>query len=108
MTVAIAIQSPILPQPVSNLTGFAISTTAVQLNWTAATDPGGPGIKQYAIYLNGRSPPIVYATSPGGATVSGLIPGTLYQVQVTAIDQLGRESVKSSVSVTTQNSHKRR
>jgi chitodextrinase len=89
--------SPSVP---TGLTATPISTSQINLSWTASTDPDSP-VAGYRIYRNGTQ--VGIAT---GATYSdtGLAVNTTYSYTVNAYDPAGNVSAQSSVvSATTFN-----
>ncbi len=84
------------PAQVKGLTASAVSTTQIDLSWTANTEPD---LASYKIYRDG-----VYLTSTTVTSFSdtGLTANTLYNYQVSALDTSTNEGLKSaSVSATT-------
>jgi chitodextrinase len=86
---------PSVPQ---NLTNGAITTFTIELSWDSSTDSES-GINRYLIYRNG----VVAGNSfTNQYTDDGLIPGSSYNYQVSAVNGVNLESgLSSSVSVTT-------
>lgn len=88
------------PTAPSNLTGSAVSQTAINLSWGASTD--NLGVAGYYIIRNG----VTIAQTSGTATTysdSGLSPTTNYSYQVEAYDAANNTSDPSNTaSVTTQ------
>ena len=89
------------PTAPANLTGEAVSSSRIDLVWSAATDPDSD-INEYIIYRNGS--PV--ATNGGNDTDfrdTGLSNYTLYEYRVAAVNADGLEGPKSnSVSVRTR------
>ncbi len=85
------------PSAPTNLTVSNVSTTSVNLNWTASTD--NIAVTYYKIYANGN----FHSNAPSNAaTVSGLAQGTFYNFYVVAADAAGNLSTPSNtVSATT-------
>ncbi|MBI5555734.1 MAG: fibronectin type III domain-containing protein, partial [Elusimicrobia bacterium] len=83
------------PTVPANLTATAISSTQINLSWTASTD--NVGVAGYKVYRGG----IQIATVTSGTTYSdtGLSPSTTYSYTVSAYDAAGNVS-EQSVSVT--------
>lgn len=78
---------PATPQGLTATAG----SRQVTLNWTAASEPDIAG---YYIYQNGRrisNPPV--RSIP--YTVTGLVNGTVYSFQVSAVDTVGNESLRT-------------
>ncbi len=84
------------PSTPTNLTASNITTSSVDLSWSASTD--NVGVAGYNIYVDGT---LVGNTTATTFTVSGLSPGTTYNMSVTAYDAAGNESGAATVSVTT-------
>lgn len=77
---AVDITPPTVPQGVS---ANAISTTEIQVSWSASTDASG--IKNYLVY--DAATDILKATVTGtSATIGGLTPSTSYSFYVKAVD----------------------
>jgi chitodextrinase len=86
--------SPSVP---TNLVATAISSSKINLSWTASTD--NVGVAGYKIYRDGT---YILSTSATSASVVGLAPETTYRFIVRANDETGNTSVDSiSVSATT-------
>jgi len=86
------------PSVPANLSGTAISSSQINLTWTASID--NIGVAGYKVFRNG-----VQAGTPTGAAYSdtGLTASTAYAYTVSAYDAAGNASAQSaSVSVTTQ------
>jgi fibronectin type 3 domain-containing protein len=91
-------QAPTVPQ---NLTGQAVSSSQVTLNWSASTDTGGGTVAGYRIFRNGTSLTTTTAVSYTDNTVAA---NTAYTYRVAAFDNASpaNESAQSNqVSVTT-------
>jgi chitodextrinase len=85
------------PTAPTGLTGFAASTTQVELSWTASSD--NVGVAGYRIFRDGAEVGTSTATSYADA---GLEPGSTHGYEVRARDGAGNASGPSaSVSVTT-------
>ncbi|HCC05464.1 TPA: hypothetical protein DEP58_04140, partial [Patescibacteria group bacterium] len=87
--------SPAVP---SNLLTLAVSSSQINLAWTASTD--NVGVVGYKIYRNGA-----YLTTTTSTSYSntGLTAATTYSYRVSAIDAVGNESSQSTAkSATTQ------
>ena len=96
------------PSTPTGLSATAVSSTQINLSWSATTD--NVGVTGYYIYRNGSQSPLASIVS--GLTyndtgllsgnVSGLSPGTLYTYTVAAYDAAGNISAQSSsVNATT-------
>lgn len=98
------VKPPVNPAAPTALTGSNVTATSVTLNWTAATDSGGPGIGGYRVYRNGTSAAIATVTSGTAYTDNGLSPATSYTYQVEAFDRssppLASQS-RASLTITT-------
>ncbi|WNM63965.1 fibronectin type III domain-containing protein [Candidatus Nitrospira neomarina] len=89
------------PSIPSALSGSAISSTQINLSWTASTD--NVGVAGYKVFRNGTQ-----VNTPSSSTTyldTGLTPSTSYSYMVSAFDLAGNNSVKSTaISVATNNS----
>jgi chitodextrinase len=88
-------QAPTTP---TNLTATAISSTQINLSWSASTD--NVGVTGYKVFRGGTQ-----IASPTGTTYSdtGLTANTSYTYTVSAVDAANNESAQSSpASATTQ------
>ena len=83
-------EPPTVPQ---NLTGTAISSTKINVSWTASTD--NVGVHGYNVYVRGSDIPVVFTSVPSFEN-SLLSPSTEYCYQVSASDAAGNESGKSA------------
>ena len=83
-------QTPTKP---TNLTAVAVSSTQINLSWTASTDD--IGVTNYKIYRNA-----VQIAAPAGTTYSdtGRTASTLYSYTVSACDAAGNCSAQSSAA----------
>ncbi len=87
-------QSPTAP---TNLASSNITSTTIDLSWTASTD--NVGVTGYEVYQNGTSIGTVAGTS---ANVTGLSPETQYNFYVKAYDAAGNKSnASNTIYVTT-------
>jgi endonuclease I len=86
-------QAPTAP---TNLVAANISTTTLQLNWTASTD--NVGVTAYDVYMNGTLKTSVTTTS---ASITGLTAATLYSFYVKAKDAAGNATNSSTINATT-------
>ncbi len=89
------------PTAPSNLAASAVSTSAIDLSWTASTD--NIGVTGYRIYRDGASTPIATVTTTSFAD-TGLGAGTTHQYQVTAVDAANNESAPSNQASATTGS----
>ncbi|MCK2222073.1 fibronectin type III domain-containing protein (plasmid) [Actinomadura sp. ATCC 31491] len=87
-------QAPTTP---ANLRTTAVAGTSVGVAWDASSD--NVGVTGYGVYLGG----VKQGADQAGltATLSGLIAGQTYTVQVDAVDAAGNRSAKASLQVTT-------
>jgi len=89
--VAISVQTPtsIPPSPPGNLTVSNVTPTSATLTWTAST-PGSAPISSYVIYRidNVTETAIRVISNVTTTTLTGLTPGTVYQMRVRARDTL--------------------
>jgi hypothetical protein len=85
------------PTTPTNLHATAVGSDQVGLAWNAASDPES-GVTGYRIYRSGS----VVTQRPGLSwTDTGLVPGSNYAYEVTAINGVGLESTHSSSLVIT-------
>jgi GH25 family lysozyme M1 (1,4-beta-N-acetylmuramidase) len=90
-------QPPTVP---TNLAGYAVSATQVNLTWTASTD--NVAVSGYKVYRNGSQIGVSATTSYSDMTCSG---NNTYSYTVSAYDAAANESAQSSaVNVTTPSS----
>ncbi|MFA6494349.1 MAG: discoidin domain-containing protein, partial [Candidatus Paceibacterota bacterium] len=88
-------QAPAIP---SGLARTVVSTSQVNLSWTASTD--NVGVTGYKVYRNGAQ--VGTVTSGTSYSDTGLSAGTTYSYTVSAYDAAGNASAQSaSVSATT-------
>lgn len=87
--------APSVPQ---NLDAVAVSSSQINLTWSASTD--NVGVDHYNIYRDN----VLITTSPTSSyNDTGLSPNTLYSYEVSAQDAAGNESARSTAdSATTQ------
>ncbi|MDO8742560.1 MAG: Ig-like domain-containing protein, partial [bacterium] len=86
------------PTTPSGLTATAISTTQINLSWSASTD--NVGVTGYKIYRNGTQ---IATSATNSYSNTGLTASTAYSYTVSAYDAAGNTSVQSaSASATTQ------
>ena len=93
-TVALPDTEP--PSQPQNLTSPARTSTTIDLLWDASTD--NVGVSSYNIY---RDDVLVASESSTNHTAVGLTPETSYNLQVSAVDAAGNESVLSATLVAT-------
>jgi glucose/arabinose dehydrogenase/fibronectin type 3 domain-containing protein len=90
------------PTVPTNLQATAISTSRIDLSWTASTDAGGSGLAGYRIFRDGGVNPIATVTATTFSD-TGLAASTLYSYTVRAVDGANNLSANSSpASATTQ------
>ena len=88
------------PTVPTNLSATAISSSAINLSWTASTD--NVGVTGYTIYRNGSQ---IATSATNSYSDSGLSASTQYTYTVDAYDAAGNHSSQSSsASATTQSS----
>ncbi|WP_204046486.1 fibronectin type III domain-containing protein, partial [Acrocarpospora phusangensis] len=87
-------------------TASSITQTSASLTWTASTDSGGSGLAGYNVYREqGATDPQLGQSTTNSISLTGLAPGTQYQVYVRARDGAGNLSGNSAlVTFTTQGS----
>jgi fibronectin type 3 domain-containing protein len=93
------------PTQPGGLSGTAVSSSQVNLAWTASTD--NVGVTGYKVYRNGTLQPGPTQPDPNPPTSysdQNASPGTTYTYQVSAVDAAGNESTKASTTVTTPGS----
>ena len=77
-------------------TQTAVTDSTLAIAWTASTEPDdGVGLASYNIYNEGTLVTNV-ASTVLAHTLTGLTPSTAFSVQVTAVDNAGFETAKSS------------
>ena len=89
------VNTPPTPPQAPTLSATAPSYAQVDLTWTAALDPGGPGIGSYTIYRGGSQIATTTSTSYNDNTV---VPSTTYQYTVAAYDTAGIPSPLSNTA----------
>ncbi|HVM76745.1 MAG TPA: Ig-like domain-containing protein, partial [Candidatus Paceibacterota bacterium] len=91
------------PTTPSGLTATAISSSQINLSWTASTDPdNSQGQISYAVYRNG----VAVGTAGAGVTTysdTGLSANTTYSYTVSASDPAGNSSSQSAGASATTN-----
>ncbi len=86
------------PSVPTNLSATAVSSTGINLSWTASTD--AVGVTGYKIYRGGTQ---IGTSGTNSYSNTGLTPATSYSYTVSAYDAAGNNSAQSgSVSATTQ------
>jgi chitodextrinase len=86
----------------ANLQATAISTSRIDLTWSASTDTGGSGLASYRVFRNGGATAIATVTTTSYSD-TGLAASTQYTYTVRAVDGASNVSADSnSASATTQ------
>lgn len=89
----------IAPTAPTNVAASTITTTSLNLSWTASTD--NLSVTGYDVYMNGILKTTVTSTS---ASITGLTPATTYSFYVIAKDLAGNNSASSTTLNSTTNS----
>jgi chitodextrinase len=89
-------QPPTIP---SNVAAVAVSSSQINLSWSASTD--NIGVKGYIIYRNGTKLATATTTSYGD---TGLSPNTSYSYYIVATDGTNTSKNSTTVSATTKSS----
>jgi DNA-binding beta-propeller fold protein YncE/lysophospholipase L1-like esterase len=89
---------PTVPGP---LTATAVSTSEIDLTWSASTD--NVGVAGYKIYRNSSPTPVALVTTGASYSDTGLTASTTYSYSVSSYDAAGNESAQSTppISATT-------
>lgn len=96
-----------IPQPPTNLTANAISSSEIDLSWTAPSDDGGAAITGYMIERSqdAGSTWSTISSNTGSASTTysdtGLTSSTSYTYRVSAINSVGTSSPSNIASATT-------
>src|SRR2546428_2645238 len=96
------------PQPPTGLTATTVSSSQINLSWTAPTNNGGSAITGYKIESSTNSGStwsvLVSNTGSTGTAYSdtGLSPSTTYSYRVSAINSAGTSTPSNTASATTQ------
>lgn len=85
------------PNPITNLTAGTVTSTSIQLNFTAPTGSTN-AIDFYEVWINGF--PYQNITASGG-TVTGLTTGTSYEIEVKPVDIYYNKSISNKITQTT-------
>ncbi len=99
--------APTVPSHPTNLLANPVSSSQINLSWTAPTDNGGSTITGYMIERSADSgstwSTIVPTTGSTGTTYpdTGLTAGTTYTYRVSAINAIGTSSPSNTASATT-------
>jgi chitodextrinase len=100
VTVQNVVPDTTAPNVPSGLTASAVSSSQINLSWTAATDSGGSGLAGYKIYRSGTQ---IATTASTSYSNTGLSASTSYSYTVAAYDNAGNTSAQSvAASATTQ------
>jgi hypothetical protein len=88
-------QAPTVP---TNLTAVAVSSTQINLSWTASTDTGGSGVAGYGIWRTQGGTTVFVSSVTVGTSYpdQNLSASTLYSYAVTAYDATGNVSALST------------
>ena len=98
---------PTAPQSPTDLSATVISSSQIDLSWTAPSDDGGSAITGYQIEKStdgGTSWSILVANTNSASTTysdTGLSPSTTYSYRVSAINSAGTSSPSNVATVTT-------
>src|SRR5207302_867202 len=79
------------PSVPTGLTANAVSSSQINLSWTASTD--NVGVSGYRVYRGGTQ---IATTSTTSFTDTGVLPSTTYSYTVAAYDAAGNVSAQSS------------
>jgi fibronectin type 3 domain-containing protein len=94
---SIAATLPLPPTTPTNLTATAVSSSQVNLSWTASTSQGD-GVSGYEVFRNGSLVNKVFITSWSD---TGLSAGTAYSYYLVAVSNSGEESAPSNTASAT-------
>jgi hypothetical protein len=99
LTPGSAVTPPTTPgTPVSS----GVTSTAVNLSWTASTSTSSTVTGYQVVSVNGQAEALAASPATNSATISGLTPSTAYTFAVYAVDAAGNRSARSgTVAVTT-------
>ncbi|MGA1868009.1 MAG: fibronectin type III domain-containing protein [bacterium] len=86
------------PSTPSNVTATADSATQITISWTASTD-NDSGVAGYYVYRDGDQ--VADITTGTSCEDTSLTPETTYSYQISAYDNAGNESVKSTAQSAT-------
>jgi uncharacterized repeat protein (TIGR03806 family) len=90
------------PTVPTNLTGTALSTTQIRLNWTASTD-AGIGVSGYYLYRDGATTPTATVNGATTYTDSGLTANTGYTYSLRAFDAVTPPNVSNATATISVN-----
>jgi uncharacterized repeat protein (TIGR03806 family) len=85
------------PTVPTNLTGTALSTAQIRLNWTASTD-AGIGVAGYYVYRDGATTPTATVNGATTYTDSGLNANTSYSYSLRAFDAATPPNVSNATA----------
>jgi YVTN family beta-propeller protein len=88
------------PTVPANLQATAVSSSRIDLTWTASTDTGGSGLAGYRIFRNGGATAIATVTTTSYSN-TGLAASTQYTYTVRAVDGAGNLSANSAPAAAT-------
>jgi hypothetical protein len=88
------------PATPAALTATPSSCTQVSLSWSGSTDTGGSGLRGYNVFRNGGFVKQVLAPATAAAD-AGLTPQAAYGYAVSAVDNSGNESARTTAVSTT-------
>ena len=86
------------PTVPAGLTATAVSTSQINLSWSASTDSGGSGLAGYKVYRGGVQ---IATTTASSYSDSGRAAATQYCYAVAAYDNAGNASAQSSQACAT-------
>jgi uncharacterized repeat protein (TIGR03806 family) len=86
------------PSVPAGLMTTSVQATSVSIAWSAATDLGGAGLREYRVYRNNALLATVTSTTYSDTTVAA---STQYSYQVSARDNADNESSRSAVLAVT-------
>lgn len=89
---------PTTPDPPTDLIFSPVGTTSMTANWTPPASDGGTPLLGYDVVVD--SAPAVRVSDPTYA-LTGLTPGSTYNVAVTAVNALGASSSLTGAQMTT-------
>ncbi|HEV2193176.1 MAG TPA: fibronectin type III domain-containing protein [Nitrosopumilaceae archaeon] len=93
------------PRPPTGLTATAISSSQINLSWTAPTDNGGSAITGYKIERSTDAgstwPTVINIGNTTAYSNTGLVASTAYTYRVSAINSVGTGSPSNTASATT-------
>ncbi len=90
--------APTAPNAPTGLTATAVSSSEIDLSWTAATVSGSGTVSEYVIFENGQQ---IATTTKTSYDVTSLAASSTYKFSVEAVDATGASPQSSAVSATT-------